>query len=154
MNFKFKFLIFAGILAAMILASGCTGTGEGGAIYNGPINVGTPVPHDSPSQPLESESGIVIIAWGTLAGQSIISNPILEGKDGYEGQEMRVTFDSITETSSGNYKADFSLYDEQGTLLDTYQASEGAWLNDQFVDQYGKYPLKTPIYLQKIIPKE
>lgn len=75
----------------------------------------------------------------------------LEGRDAYAGKKLTVTFDSITETSSeATYKADFSLYDDNGTLIDTYQASVAAYLNDQFVDSDGDYPLKSVVYIETI----
>ncbi|MFH1240305.1 MAG: hypothetical protein V1672_03745 [Candidatus Diapherotrites archaeon] len=75
----------------------------------------------------------------------------LEGDADYAGQTMTVTFDSLTETgSTATYKADFSLYDEEGNLVDTYSASAAAYLNDQFVDSSGNYPLKGVVYIESV----
>ena len=82
-------------------------------------------------------------------GQTITG---ITGKETYAGQIMSVKVAAVTQAGSAAtaYNARFELYDGNGNLVDSQTVSEGAYLNESFVDSGGNYALDTVIYVSTI----
>jgi len=80
----------------------------------------------------------------------------LKGKGDYAGQELEVEFVSLTYSSAqGAYSAKFNLYDAEGNLIDDYTAgAAGVFLESQFTQSGGGYPLQTSVYVEEFAKED
>ncbi|MDO8538429.1 MAG: S-layer protein [archaeon] len=75
----------------------------------------------------------------------------LVGKGAYAGQDMKIKFVQLTQTSgTGTYSGTFELFDGTGTLVDTQTISSGTYLNKTFEGTTGNEVLETDVLVDTI----